>query len=125
MKIAPIAELTPPTAASWIAEIGYPFLSATSAANVALINRATCNGPSAAPVPNSAIVSASNTTKTTTGASASASDGSRGAGARIPGAGGVDSSAIAGLSRPGLRAQALALRPAQLPGHLGGQTAAG
>src|SRR6516162_7698756 len=48
-------------------------------AKVALANNATCNGPSAAAVPNSTIVRASRPISTTTGASASASEGSRGA----------------------------------------------
>jgi len=57
-------------------------------AKVALANSATCNGPSAAAVPNSTIVNASRPISTTTGASASASEGSRGGPARDGGPGG-------------------------------------
>src|SRR6516164_369102 len=49
-------------------------------AKVALANNATCNGPSAAAVPNSTMVKTSRAISTTTGARASSSEGSRGGG---------------------------------------------
>src|SRR5918994_2438693 len=78
MKIAPIADETPPTAASRSVAAVYPFLSATSAAKAALVSSATWSGPSAASRPKSAMVSVSSPTSTTTGASASRKLGARG-----------------------------------------------
>ena len=56
MKIAPIAEVTPPMAASRSLAAVYPFLNATSPATIALVSSATCSGPFAASMPNSTIV---------------------------------------------------------------------
>ena len=47
--MAPIAELTPPMAASLMAALVWPFFSATSPATRALANRATWRGPSVGP----------------------------------------------------------------------------
>src|SRR6516225_9925433 len=58
-----------------------------TAANVALRNNATCNGPSAAPTPNSTIVRTIRPISTTTGASASSNDGWRCGRTGTPGAG--------------------------------------
>ena len=71
MKIAPIAVVTPPIAASAIAADVKPFFSATRLANAAARSSATCRGPSVALTPKSAIVSAISPIRTTTGAIAS------------------------------------------------------
>ncbi len=78
MKIAPIAEVTPPMAASRSAAAVWPFLNATSPATIALVSNATCSGPLAASIPNSTIVSVSSAISTSTGMSASRNDGGRG-----------------------------------------------
>src|SRR3569833_3156821 len=78
MKIAPTAEVTPPTAASATAATVYPFLKAINAANAALRNSATCSGPSVAATPNIEMVSASRPIRTKTGSRASSSVGARG-----------------------------------------------
>ena len=54
--MAPIADETPPTAASADLAIGYPFFSAIRLANAAARNSATCKGPLAASMPKSTIV---------------------------------------------------------------------
>src|SRR6516164_6405926 len=72
-----------------------------TAANVALMNNATCSGPSAAPVPNSTIVKTIRPISTTTGASASSSDGSRGPGAGVRVSDDAGSADMAVLSSPG------------------------
>jgi hypothetical protein len=71
MKTAPIAEVTPPTAASAIAATVYPFLNAIRLANAALRKRATWSGPSVAPTPKSQIDVAISPIRTTIGRSAS------------------------------------------------------
>src|SRR4051794_37942565 len=81
MKTAPIAFATPPIAALETAATVWPFLKAMSAANAPLRRSATWSGPSVALTPNSQIVSAINAISTTTGATASTSDGGRGGGA--------------------------------------------
>jgi len=63
------------------------------------MNNATCNGPSAAAVPNSTIVNTSRPISTTTGASASASEGSRGG--RLAGASGPGGEMETDIPRPG------------------------
>src|SRR5262249_39633847 len=72
-------------------------------AKVALANNATCNRPSAAAVPNSTIVNTSRPISTTTGVSASRSDGSRGGPARD---GGPAAKLIQTLRRPVNRGRA-------------------
>ena len=93
MKTAPIADVTPPTAASAIAATVYPFLNAIRLANAALTNRATCNGPSVAATPNSQIDVAINTISTTIGRSASSRLG--GLGWRPSRANGASGTAVA------------------------------
>src|SRR5215831_11752708 len=78
MKIAPTAEVTPPTAASATAATVKPFLNAIRLAKAALRRSATCNGPSVALMPKSQIVSAIRRIKTTTGSTASSRLGSLG-----------------------------------------------
>src|SRR3954451_259217 len=79
MKMAPTAEVTPPTAASATPATVKPFLKAIRLANAALSSSATCSGPSVAPMPKSTIVVASSEIRTTMGSSASSSVGARGA----------------------------------------------
>ena len=52
MKIAPTAEVTPPTAASATPATVYPFLNAIRLANAALSSSATWRGPLVASIPN-------------------------------------------------------------------------
>ena len=78
MKIAPIADETPPIMASRSATEVCPFFIAIRPANTALAKRATCSGPRVASVPKRTIVSVKSPISTMTGAIESANDGSRG-----------------------------------------------
>src|SRR3954470_3741444 len=78
MKTAPMAAVTPPTAASATAATVCPFLKAMRLAKAALSSSATWSGPSVALTPNSEMVSASRPISTTIGSSASRRLGSRG-----------------------------------------------
>src|SRR3954467_11107528 len=78
MKTAPMAAVTPPTAASATAATVCPFLKATRLAKAALRSNATWSGPSVALTPNSEMVSASRPISTPLGSSASTMLGSRG-----------------------------------------------
>ena len=78
MKIAPMADVTPPTAASATPATVYPFLNAIRLANAALRSSATWSGPLVASIPNRAMVSASSPISTTIGSTASSMLGARG-----------------------------------------------
>src|SRR4029079_13801360 len=78
MKIAPIADVTPPTAASATPATEYPFLNAIKLANAALRSSATWSGPLVASIPNRAMVSARSAISTTIGMRASSIVGARG-----------------------------------------------
>ena len=77
MKIALIALLTPPIAASATAADRYPSRNAISEAKAAASSSPTCSGPSVALTPKSAIVSAIRPIRTTTGSTASNRVGAR------------------------------------------------
>jgi len=80
MKIAPTAEVTPPTAATATATAATVnrFLKAMRLANAALRNSATCSGPLVASAPNRAIVVLTSPMRTTIGRTASSMVGPRG-----------------------------------------------
>ena len=71
MKIAPIADVTPPTAASATAATEWRFLNAIRLANAALSISATWSGPLVASMPKRMIVTASSPIRTTIGRIAS------------------------------------------------------
>ncbi len=99
MKTALMAEVMPPTAASRILAVLWPFLNATRAATMALVKSATWSGPPVASVPNRAMVRAMRKISATTGMSASSRLGSRGVPSRDGTGSGVTGSGVAGRHR--------------------------
>jgi hypothetical protein len=102
MKIAPTAEVTPPTAASATAATECAFLNAIRLAKAALSIRATCSGPFVASIPKKMIVRASSAISTTIGRMESSMLGGLGCrsveppGSAAPAPTGVEASLICG-----------------------------